>query len=187
MSYSQLGNLFSVKQAIDSIKSDKEMEYIEHDDEVVKLLYSMFNNKDPHLTETALNKLQKNKNLEQELINILNDDQLDYRSMIAYLENNQVAHPELFIAPLNKSIFRISEDLEFRLNKNNYRYEYEYVETLNVDGLCRILNGQFKPFKNDFRLNMLKIQSELEKETTSDYIEICNKYKTAVKNWLDTN
>lgn len=185
LSYSQLGNLLTDKKALSNMKYEEEMKHIDFVDEVEGLLYYMYKDTDPRLTEAALNKLQKNKNLEQELVNILTDDQKDYRRVIAYLEQNKVENPEMFVVPLNNSIFKISEELKYKLQ--SFGSENGFLALLNVDGLCGVLDGQFKPFKEDFRPNMLKIQAELEKEPKPDFLPIRNKYRTAVQNWLDTN
>ena len=182
-SYSQLGNLLSDEKAIINIKYEEEIKQIGFEDSTEGLLVYMFKGTDARLTQAALTKLKTKKNFESELLNILNDDQKDYRRVIAYLENNKVEHPELFITPLNKTIVIITEQLKYKLH--SFGSENDFLELLNVDGLCHVLDTQFKAYKEDFRPNMLLMQTELEKEPKPDFIEIRNKYKSSVENWLD--
>ncbi len=186
LSNNQLGNLFKDKKAIDALQYETAMDQIGHEDSIVGLLYYMYKGTDVRLTQVALTKLKSKENLESELQNILNqcDENYDYLRVFAYLENNRVEHPELFIGPLNKAISKVSEELKYRLQ--SFGSENDFLKLLNVDGLCRILEMQFKAYNADFLPNMLKVQVELEKEPKPDFIEIRNKYKTAVKNWLDT-
>ena len=86
---------------------------------------------------------------------------------------------------MNKTISRVSEELKYRLQ--SFGSENDFLELLNVDGLCIILDTHFKEYKDDFVSNMLKIQTELEKEPKPDFMEIRNQYRVAVKNWLDSH
>jgi hypothetical protein len=184
-SYNQLYNLFKDKKAIDTLEYENAMAQIGFEDSTLGLLNYMFKGTDVRLTQAALTKLKSKENLEAELQNILNkcDENYDYLRVFAYLENNRVEQPQLFIVPLNKSISKVSEELKYRLQ--SFGSENDFLKLLNVDGLCRILEMQFKAYKADFLPNMLKVQVELEKEPKPNFIEIRNKYKTAVKNWLD--
>jgi hypothetical protein len=186
LSNSQLGNFFKDKEAVNTLQFENAMKQIGFEESVVDLLYYLHKGTDVRLTQAALTKLKSKENLESELLKILNqcDNNYDYLRVFAYLENNKVEQPELFIAPLNKTIYKVSEELKYRLQ--SFGSENDFLKLLNVDGLCRILEMQFKTCKADFIPNMLKVQAELEKEPKPDFIEFRNKYKAAVKNWLDT-
>lgn len=184
LSNTQLGTLFQDKKAIETLEYENAKQQIEFENSIVGLLYYTYKGTDARLTQAALTKLQTKENLESELLNILNksDENNDYFRVLGYLENNKIEHPELFIQPLNKAIFQVSEQLKYRLQ--SFGSENNFLKLLNVNGLCRILDMQFYAYKNEFRPNMIKIQTELEKEPKPDFIEIRNSYKTAVKNWL---
>ncbi len=184
LSNTQLSNLFRDKQAIANMRYEKSMMDIESEDRVNWLLYYMYKDTDFRLTQAALAKLKRIENLDSALIEILNsyESNWDYTRVYAYLENNKVEHPELFIEPLNHTISRVASELEFRLQ--SFSAEYDNLELLNVDGLCNILDTQFKVYKNEFRPNMLKIQEQLNKEPKPNFMEIRNRYKAAIDQWL---
>ncbi len=182
----QLGVLFTDKQAVAEQKHQETMNLINYSDDVADLLYYRFD-KDVRVREAALAKLKAKPDLESDLLKVLDryESDGDYRWVIVYLEGNKVEHPERFVEPLNRIINRISIELEYRLQ--SYSNENGFLETLNVDGMCRVLDTQFKAYHADFRPNMMKLYSELEKEPKPEFLVIRNKYKAVVKNWLDSN
>ncbi len=187
LSTSQSGKLFKNQKAVDKLQYDNELKQIGFTDSIVDLLYYMHKGTDPRLTQAALDKLKRKQNLESELVGILDkcDENYDYLRVIAFLENNRAEKPQLFIKPLNKAIFQISEELKYRLQ--SFSSENPFLELLNVDGLCNILSAQFESNKEDFTPNMLKIKAELDKEPKPEFLKIRNTYRSAVKNYLDKN
>ena len=131
-----------------------------------------------------LTKLKNKENLDAALINILNrcESDGDYLSVFTYLENNNVEQPELFIKPLNHAISVVATELKY--SPQSFGVENEFLGMLNVDGICHILDKQFKAYRVNFRPNMLRIKKELDKEPKAGFIEIRNKYKAAVDEWL---
>lgn len=182
----QLGGLFTDKKAVAAQKYQETMRLIEYSDDVADLLYYRLD-KDVHVREAALAKLKAKPDLESELLKVLDryESDGDYRWVIIYLEDNKVEHPERFVEPLNRIVNRIAIEFQYRLQ--SFSDENGFLETLNVDGMCRVLDTQFKAYKADFRPNMMKLYSELEKEPKPDFLAIRNKYKAVVKNWLDSN
>lgn len=182
----QLGGLFTDKQAVAAQKYQETMRLIEYSDDVADLLYYLFND-DVRLREAASAKLKAKPDLESDLLKVLDryESDGDYRWVIIYLEGNKVEHTERFVEPLNRIIDRIALEFQYRLQ--SFSNENDFLGTLNVDGLCRVLDTQFKTYKADFRPNMMKLYSELEKEPKPDFLAIRNKYKAVVKNWLDSN
>lgn len=183
----QLGVLFIDKQAVAEKKRQEILSEIGFTDNTARLLYYLLDKQDTQIREAALAKLKTKPDLESELIKILAEYEIngDYRWVIVYLEDNVVEHPERFVEPLNKVINRISDEFKYRLQ--SFGAENDFLETLNIEGLCRVLDTQFKAYKADFRPNMEKMHSELEAEPKPDFLTIRNKYKKAVKNWLDSN
>lgn len=182
----QLGALFTDKQAVAAQKHQETMDLIEYSDDVADLLYYRFD-KDVRVREAAFAKLKAKPDLESDLLKVLDryESDGDYRWVIVYLEDNRVEHPERFVEPLNRIVNRISIELEYRLQ--SFNNENDFLESLNFDGLCRVLDTQFKAYKADFRPNMMMLQSVLEKEPKPEFLAIRDKYKAAVKNWLDAN
>lgn len=79
----------------------------------------------------------------------------------------------------------MAEELKYRLQ--SFGSEGGFLELLNVDGLCRVLDTRFKKYNADFRPNMLTMYAALEPEPKPDFLAIRNQYKEAVKGWLDSN
>ena len=183
----QLGGLFTDKQAVAEKKYQESMRLIDLSDDTGDLLYYLLYEYDIRVREAALTKLKAKPDLESELLDVLGHYQEngDYRWVIIYLEDNTVEHPERFVEPLNRIINRISEELKYRLQ--SFGNENDFLETLNVDGLCHVLDTQFKAYNADFRPNMMNVYSELEREPKPEFLAIRNKYKAVVKNWLDSN
>lgn len=183
----QLGSLFTDKQAIAEKEYRESMERIGFTDDAASLLYYIVDSHDARVREAALTKLKAKPNLETELLDVLSryEQNGDYRWVIVFLEHNKLEHPEKFVEPLNRIINRISEELKYRLQ--SFSDENAFLETLDVDGLCRVLDTQFKTRNADFRPNMELMYAALEQEPKPDFLAIRNKYKAAVRNWLDSN
>lgn len=183
----RLGAIFNDKQAIADKEYRETMEHVGFTDDTASLLYYLLDDKDARVREAALAKLKAKPNLETELIGVLEEYESngDYRGVITYLESNKVEHPERFVEPLKKIIDRISEEFKYRLQ--SFGSENDFLETLNVGGLCHVLDTQFKAYKADFRPGMELMYAELEQEPKPDFLAIRNKYKAVVKNWLDSN
>lgn len=186
LSHEQLGALFRNKQAIANLKYETEMHYINAASNAGDLLYCVYKSSDERLTQAALTKLNTIENLDSALIGELNEYQVngDYRWVIAYMENHKVQNAALFVEPLNKAIERLGDDLKYRIQGNN---EEDFLKTLNIVALCKTLDEQFRPYAKDFRPNMMLIQAALEKDPLPVYLEIWNKYREAVKKYLDTH
>lgn len=185
MSHERLGNLFKDQAVQDTLKYEKEMDLIRQDTSTIGLLYYTIKGTDPRLTQAALEKLKAKGNFESELQTMLNqcDENYDYLRVIAYLEKNMVNQPDSFVAPLNKTIYRVSEEVKYRLQ--SFGDEKPFLELLNVDGICHLLDNQFRPYREQFKTNMMKMQTELEAEPKPQFAEIRDRYKAAVQLWLD--
>lgn len=184
---SQLGALFTDKQAVIEKKYQESMSHIAFTDDTAGLLYYIQSDQDPRVRDAALTKLKAKKDLETELLGVLGEYEQNvyYVSVIAYLEDNQLEHPERFVEPLKLIIDRMAEELKYRLQ--SFGSEGGFLELLNVDGLCRVLDTRFKQYNADFRPNMLTMYAALEPEPKPDFLAIRNRYKEAVKRWLDSN
>ena len=183
----QLGSLFLDKQAVAAEKIQESLSRVGYTDDAADLVYYLMDMHDPRVREAASAKLKAKKDLETELLAVLENYESNgnYRWVIVYLENNKVEHPERFVEPLNKIINRIAGEFKYRLQ--SFSDENGFLETLYVDKLCRALDTQFKAYHADFRPGMELLYSELEQEPKPELLAIRNKYKTVVKNWLDSN
>ncbi|HNU34526.1 MAG TPA: hypothetical protein PKN75_13140 [Bacteroidia bacterium] len=183
----QLGKWFKDQKAIKEMHYEKAMKDIASSIEPRWLLYDMLNHDDVRIQKAAIDKLVSLKNLEPQLVELLNnyESSADYLYVYAFLEKYEVKEPALFVEPLNKTISRVAEELKYR--PQSFGSEEDFLKLLNVEGLCRVLDEQFSANKAEFLTNMLKVKAELETTPKPEYVAICNQYKVAVNNWLNKN
>ncbi|MFM9951121.1 MAG: hypothetical protein ACKV1O_24515 [Saprospiraceae bacterium] len=145
---------------------------------------------DERVRNHALKKIRENKNLEKDMISELNGNNR-YYGVYAYLDGNKVEHPEQFIEPIKNNIaefaFEIGSTIQPPEFGQNNRDEDFFRNSIDVERLCRVLEEHFKDSSTVFRPNMIEVQKALEKEPLNRYVEIRNKYRIAVKNWLEAN
>jgi len=157
------------------------------------LKYSL--DEDERVRNAASAKIKASTDWEDALIKILGKtDEYghhDFYWVYVFLDDNKVDHPERFIEPVNNTIPAITAEVQRVLNKS-FLYTGD-LRILNVDGVCRVLDEQFKDSSSVFQPNMLKLQEALDAppleqpDTDKDFIELRNTYRLAVKNWLDSH
>ncbi len=179
-----LGKLLKDEKAIQKLHYENTLKEMQETTNVHRLLSSI-NEKDVRLKEAAITSLKRIENLDSVFIEMLNhcESNYEYTGVYAYMEHNEVKNPQLFIKPINFTLERVATELEllqFDLEENQ-KYK---VTLLNVDGICQVLDSRFNAYKNEFRHNMLRIQDELNKKPKPGFMELRNKYKTAVDKWL---
>ena len=181
----QLGMLLKNKGAVDSQKYEKALKQINQENSTAQLLYYMLDDTDPRLTQAALKKVQAKTTLVTELQTMLNQcaDNFNYFYALAYLEKNNITQPDSFITPLNTTITHVATELKYRLQ--SFGDEINFLQLLNVDGICHILDSQFSTYRDDFRPALLQLQSELANEPQPKFADIRNKYREAVNRWLE--
>ncbi|MBL7784562.1 MAG: hypothetical protein JNM36_01515 [Chitinophagales bacterium] len=183
----QLKHILTNHEAYNAQKLQQELNHIGFTNKTTDLLIYLYDGKDERLTEVALAKLKKNENLEKELQVMLSDwgANREFVSALVYLRKNKVVQVKEFVQPLNKTLEMLAEELKYRLQ--SFGAEEDYLKMLDVEGICTMLEVQFKAYSSEFRPNMLKIQAELDKEPKPNFLEIRNKYRAAVKKWLEAN
>ena len=160
------------------------MNNIERYQAVMSLLYYTSKSYDEQIRNAALAKIKANKNLEDELIDIL--EQGNPYPVFEFLDENTVKHPERFIKPIVKSFSRMTADMHEGI-VNPYK-----GGAFDVGPLLRVLEGQFNGSTAVFKPHILKLQEIMEtppaKNRVYDDTEQCNealyKYREEVKNWL---
>ena len=110
-----------------------------------------------------------------------------YSGVYVYLDGNTLEHPEQFIEPIKNNISEIAIQIGLIIQKPDNKEEEFLRNSYDVERLCRVLEEHFKDSSAVFYPNMIALQKSLEKEPISHYAEICNKYRIAVKNWLEAN
>lgn len=119
------------------------------------------------------------------------DGYLDFYWVYVFLDDNKVDHPDRFVEPVNNTIPPLTAEVQ-QVLKKSFLYTGDLVY-LNIDVVCHVLDEQFKDSSIVFRPNMLKLQEALDApllekpDTDPDFIELRNKYRFAIKNWLDSN
>jgi len=147
-------------------------------------------NMDERVRKYALNKIKENQHWEKDMINELNGNNR-YYGVYAYLDGNRVEHPEQFIEPIKHNIsdfaYKISSSIQPPEFGSNNLDEDFFRYSVDVERLCRVLEEHFKDSSAVFRPNMIEVQKALELEPLNRHVEIRNKYRIAVKNWLEAN
>jgi hypothetical protein len=155
--------------------------------DVSPLLYYTSKSYDEKLRNAALTKIKANKNLEVELIDILESGSANTCYQVYdFLDENEIAQPERFIEPIIKSFATITADTYENI-VNPYK-----SGMFNVEVLLRVLDKQFKGNTAVFKPHLIKLQevmatSPAESRNYGDIKQIneeLNKYREEVKKWL---
>ena len=155
----------------------------------------MFTDKEENeqVRTAALNKIKEHQNLEVELILILEQENPWFFNWVySYLANYKMEHPERFIQPVNNSIPRLTTTLQYEALGNPWKGEGTY-HLLNAEPLFNLLDKEFSDSNAVFKPNILKLQQTMNTQPAkrdgdkARFDEALNKYRLAVKNWLDKN
>jgi hypothetical protein len=143
---------------------------------------------DERVRQYALKKIKEDKDWEMQMKGCL-DDYSKFWGVYTYLDGNNLEHPEQFVEPIHKSIsafvYHISTTIQKPDNSSVIERDEEYFREFNIERLCRVLEKHFKDSSAVFRPNMLKLQQALETEPLDRFANTRNKYRLAVKNWLE--
>lgn len=171
----------------------KSLQQIEYETSLTRLFMFTDKKENEKVRTAALAKIKAQKDLETELIKILEqEDPWYFIWLYTFLADNKVKHPERFVQPVNNSILRLASTLEYEVLNNPWKGEGTY-HLLNAQPLFRLLNVQFKDSSAVFRPNILKLQETMQKQPAkrdSDkarFYEARNRYQLAVKDWLDSH
>ena len=163
---------------------NKAMNNIRQYEDVMSLLYYTSKDYDEQIRSAALAKIKANKNLEDELIDVL--ERGSPYGVFDYLAENKVKHPERFVEPIVKSFSTMNADMQEGI-ESAYK-----TGAFDVGPLLRVLDGQFSGSIEVFKPHMLKLQEVMETPPAKNRVyndpAQCNedlyKYREEVKNWL---
>lgn len=152
--------------------------------DVMSLLYYTDKTYDEQLRSTALAKIKASKNLEDDLMGILETG--SPYGVFDFLDENKVEHPERFTEPIVKSFTTMTADMHEGI-VNPYK-----GGAFDVGPLLRVLEGQFNGSIEVFKPHMLKLQEVMETPPSKSRVyddpakcdETLNTYREEVKNWL---
>jgi hypothetical protein len=170
------------------------MEYINNYKEstIQGLLMYTHREKEERLRQASLAKIKTYEDWESELVHILEQGELNEKYWVfAFLDGNQIEHPENFIQPIKQSIGLLAPALRESL-KDPYSLTLGYI---NIEALCRVLETQFKESAPEFRQNMLSLQNALgvtppdrnNKEHKPWFDETLSASRLSVNRWLESN
>ena len=147
---------------------------------------------DKRLRDAAVAKIKTYENWETELTDTLEQGELpNVYWVYAFLDGNNIEHPDNFIQPVEHSIGRISDGVRASL-KDPYSLDMGYV---NIEAFCRVLDTHFKDSATVFRPGIESLQKALEinaperkdKKNKQWFDETLSASRMAVKNWLESN
>ncbi|MFN0173220.1 MAG: hypothetical protein ACKVU0_01140 [Saprospiraceae bacterium] len=173
---------------------NKSMEEINNYSEktIQGLLIYTHREQDKRIRDAAVVKIKSYENWEAELINILEQGDLNAVYWVyAYLDGNDIEHPEDFIQPVKHSLERFVPVLQASLKDPNSLH----MGYINVEALCRVLDTHFKDSAAIIQPDLVKLQKALDinPPARSDngnkkwFDETLNASRIAVKNWLESN
>lgn len=187
--------IIALTGVFNNYKSEKDIQndlrLIENETSIIALLAKTAEDENEQIRTAALNRIKAQPNLEDELILILEQDNPWYFIWLySFLADNKMEHPESFINPINKSIPRLASYLYDEALQNSWKGEATY-HLLNAEPLFRLLDEQFKNSREQFRPAIVKLKQTMNTKPAkrdgdkARFYEALNKYRLAVKNWLN--
>ncbi len=140
---------------------------------------------DEDVRSAAIAKIKENPNWENELLELL-DNEYYFTAVYTFLDGNKVDHPEKFLEPLNRSIFRLASNIETTIQDANNLQSWTF-DSYGIERLLRALNEQFIGLGTDFRPAIVKIHEALATERPERFKKVQFDIQRTVDNWLKTN
>jgi hypothetical protein len=187
----------AVTGLLDNYKSKNDikdlLQQIEHESSLTRLLMHTAKDENEQVRIAANNKINARNNLETEFIQVLDQENPWYYNWVyTFLTDNKVEHIERFVEPVNNSIPRLANTLQYEVLGNPWKGEATYL-LLDAEPLFRLLETQFKASSVVFRPNILKLQQTMQTQPAkrdndkARFYEALNKYQLTVNNWLNKN
>jgi len=159
------------------------------DTSIQTLLIYTHRERDERLRKAAAAKIQTYPNWEAQLIQTLEKGELPDRYWVyAYMDGNEIVHPDSFIQPMVHSIERLVTDMKLSLRDPRNLY----LGYTNMEALCRVLDTHFPNNAPDFRPSMEKLQqvfatnppARTDKTSRQWFDEKLAESRLALGNWL---
>lgn len=164
---------------------------IEYETSLTALLVLTGDDENEQVKAAALKKISERKNLEADLIAILETENPWFFNWVyEYLSTNQLKNPQQFIEPVRKSIPLLASTLYYEVLKNPWKGEGTY-HLLNAEPLFTLLDKKFSSSKDAFKPEIIKLREIISaKPAKRDgdkerFFAALNKYKAAIKDCLD--
>lgn len=130
----------------------------------------------------AIAKIKAHPNWEDKLIDLLNNTYF-YHNVYAFIDGNEVEHPEKFLKPLNQNILWIADDIRKSIKDSNNLQNWHF-EHFGIDRLLRAIDEQFLNKGVDFRPAVLKLQEALTTTPPEQFKNVRFTITPIVKDWL---
>lgn len=144
------------------------------------------------LRDTVFTKIEEYKNLEYELIMVLEENNpYVFISVYEFWEKYTIEHPARFIDAINLNLTMI--DSKYKETMGTPWEREGGFEAIDIGTICRVLSKHFKESSDQFQPNMLVLQQTLKstpakrESNNEQFMVFLNKYRLEVKSWLDTN
>ena len=144
------------------------------------------------LRDAAVAKIKTYADWETQLLNKLDrGEPHEVYWVFAFLDGNDVEHPDQFVQPVKRSIGRMTPEVKAILkDPNSLSLGYIHLETI-----CRVLDGHFKDSAAVFRPEMERMQQALQthapertdQQNKQWFEELLQASRVAVKKWLEAN
>ncbi|MEO7174544.1 MAG: hypothetical protein ABI002_02060 [Saprospiraceae bacterium] len=173
-------------------KYNQSMTKINEARSLTQLLNIASDKNDERLRDTVYTKIVEYKNLEDELLMVLEENNpYVFISVYEFWEKYSIEHPARFIDAINLNLTMI--DSKYKVTMGTPWEREGGFESIDIGTICRVLSEHFKESSDQFRPNMLMLQQTLEstpakrESNNEQFMVYLNKYRLEVKSWLDTN
>ena len=136
---------------------------------------------DDDVRAAALARIKSNPDWEQKLLELLENEH-SYRAVYTFIDDNKPDHPELFAEPLQRSIFRLAEDVRKYIRNDEHPQNW-HLEHFDIERLLRGLD-QFENQGIDYRPAVQAVYDALSEPQPAHLKPVRFNVETDLKNWL---
>lgn len=138
---------------------------------------------DTDVRDSAIAKVKSHADWEAQLLALL-DDGYYYHYAYNFLDGNEVEHPELFVAPLNRSIRRMADEIRNDITDSNNLQDWHF-EHFGIERLFRAIEEQFLLPGADYRPAVLELRKALDTPKPARFNHVRFSVIPIVDEWLE--
>ena len=128
-------------------------------DAIVNLMALTGRFHDQDVREAAVAKVKSKPDWEAKLLELL-DNEHYHTEAYSFIDGNDVDHPALFVAPLNRSILRVAQEIKKRIKDSNDLQDWHF-DHFSIERLLRAIDEQFSEV-GDFKPALLELRAALD-------------------------
>lgn len=136
---------------------------------------------DAEVRSAALARIKTNPDWESKLLELL-DNEHYYHAVYTFIDDNKTDHPERFAEPLQRSIFRLAEDVRKYIRNDDHPQNW-HLEHFDIERLLRGLD-QFENQGIDYRPAVQAVCDALSEPQPAHLKPVRFNVETDLKNWL---